>query len=62
VKESNIQALTEDDLEKIGDQVKEVIDDVFQCVEQQQEEMNIKMQEKMVELCHMLETTRITQA
>jgi polyhydroxyalkanoate synthesis regulator phasin len=62
VKESNIQALMEDDLEKIGDQVKEVMDDVFQCMTQQQEEMNRNMQEKMVELCQMLEATRIVPA
>jgi polyhydroxyalkanoate synthesis regulator phasin len=37
-------------LEKIGDQVKEVIDDVFQRATQQQEEMNRHMQEQMEEL------------
>jgi hypothetical protein len=35
VKDSNIQALTEDDLENIGDQVKEVKVDAFQHATQQ---------------------------
>jgi polyhydroxyalkanoate synthesis regulator phasin len=54
-----MQALTKDDIEKIGDQVKEVIDDVFQHMTQQQEEMNRNMQEQMDEFLHFLETTRI---
>jgi hypothetical protein len=50
VKEVTIQALTEEDLEKIGDQVKEVTDDAFQCATQQHEEMNKHMQAQMEEL------------
>jgi hypothetical protein len=45
IKEVAIQALTEEDLENIGDQVKEVIDDMFQHVTHQQEEMHRNMQE-----------------
>jgi hypothetical protein len=59
IKEVAIQALTEEYLEKIGDQVKEVIDDVFQHATQQQEEMNRCMQEQMVELRQLLEATNI---
>jgi hypothetical protein len=58
IKEVAIQALTEEDLENIGDQVKEVTDDVFQRVTHQQEEMHRKMQEQMVELRQFLEATR----
>jgi hypothetical protein len=59
VKELNIQELKEDNMENISDLFKEVTNDTFQCVAQQQDEMNIKMQEHMVELRHMLETKRI---
>jgi hypothetical protein len=45
-----IQALTEEYLEKIGDQVKEVTDDAFQRATQQHEEMNKCMQAQMEEL------------
>jgi polyhydroxyalkanoate synthesis regulator phasin len=50
----------EDDLEKIGDQVKEFMGDMFQHMTQQQEEMNGKMQEQVAKLCQMLEAARIT--
>jgi hypothetical protein len=59
IKEVAIQALTEEYLEKIGDQVKEVTDDAFQHATQQQEEMHKHMQEKMVELHQLLEATNI---
>jgi hypothetical protein len=49
VKEADIQALMEEYLEKIGDQVKEVTNDAFQRATQQHEEMNIHMQEQMDE-------------
>jgi hypothetical protein len=45
--------------EKIGDQVKEVMDYMFHCVTQQQEDMNRNMQEQMDHLHHMLEARRI---
>jgi hypothetical protein len=45
VKEVAIQSLTKEYLENIGDQVKEVTDDTFQCTTQQQEEMNKQMKE-----------------
>jgi hypothetical protein len=54
--------LTEEDWEKIGDQVKEVTDDAFQHVTHQEEEMHIQMQEQMVELRQLLEATNIVSA
>jgi hypothetical protein len=59
MKESNIKEHIDDDQENIGDRVKEVTDDGFLCVTQQQEEINRNMKEQIVELCHMLETIRI---
>jgi phosphate uptake regulator len=59
VKEVAIQALTEEYLDKIGNQVKEVTDDVFQCATQQHEEMHQQMQERMDELHQLLEAANI---
>jgi hypothetical protein len=55
-----IQALTEDDLDKIMDQVKEVTDEAFEQVVQKQEEMHSDVQAQIVALRQILETTRIT--
>ena len=59
VKEVAIQALTEEYLDKIGNQVKEVTDDAFQCATQQHEEMHQQMQERMDELHQLLEVANI---
>jgi DNA-binding protein YbaB len=45
LREPSVQALTEDDLEKIADQVKEATNEAFECATQQQEEMHLDMQE-----------------
>jgi ribosomal protein S12 methylthiotransferase accessory factor YcaO len=50
VKEVATQALSEDDLEKIVDQVKEAIDEDFEHVTQKQEERHLDVQAQIVTL------------
>jgi hypothetical protein len=59
-KEMSPLALMEDDFERFGEQVKEIIDDVFQCMVEQQEGLNKKIQEEMTALHQLMEATRIT--
>jgi hypothetical protein len=54
-KEMATQALTEDDLEKIGDQVKEVTNKSFQRALQKQEEIHTYMHEQIASLHQLLE-------
>jgi hypothetical protein len=49
-KEVPPKALTKDDREKIGDQVKEVMDEAFQHVAQKQEEIHTCVQEQIASL------------
>jgi hypothetical protein len=54
-----MQSLTEDDLERIADQVKEATDESFEHATQQQEERNSDMQAQISTLRQILETTRL---
>jgi Na+/phosphate symporter len=51
--------LMEDNFERSGDQFKEIVDDVFQCMVKQQEGLNRKIQEEMVALYQLMEATMI---
>jgi hypothetical protein len=50
VREPTIQALTEDDLDNIGDQVKEATDEAFEYMTRQHEERNLDMQAHIIVL------------
>jgi hypothetical protein len=58
-KEKNIHALTRYDLDNIGDQVKEVIEEGFMKDAQKQEEMHTNVHAQIATLRQILESTRI---
>jgi dissimilatory sulfite reductase (desulfoviridin) alpha/beta subunit len=59
VKVSNPQELTEEDCDKIYDQVKEETDGTFECTMKQQEEIHSDMKGQIASLRKFLKTTQL---
>jgi hypothetical protein len=49
----------EDDFERFGEKVKEITDDMFQCMVEKQEGLNRNIHEEMIALHQLMEATRI---
>ena len=60
VKEPVVHSLTEDELEKIGEQFREVVEEAQEVVFKKQDEMKTSMQEQLVALQQALEVAKIT--